>query len=58
MATTTKKKATTRKPEKCATCDGSGEVATTVRVGARKGRATDHKQLAMCTDCLGSGEAN
>ncbi|MDH6585091.1 DnaJ-class molecular chaperone [Streptomyces sp. SAI-133] len=42
---------------KCPDCDGKGETAETIRVGARKGRATDHQQAAMCLPCWGSGEA-
>lgn len=54
MATTAKK--TPRTPKKCATCKGSGEVATTVRVG-RKRRAVG-QQSGLCLTCLGPGEAN
>ncbi|MFC9159476.1 hypothetical protein ACFTZ8_01330 [Streptomyces fungicidicus] len=42
---------------KCPDCDGNGEIAETVRVGPRKGRATEHRQAAMCLTCFGSGEA-
>ncbi|MGW4194073.1 hypothetical protein [Streptomyces sp. NPDC005004] len=45
------------KPIPCLDCDGGGEVTETVRVGARKGRATDDRQAALCLSCLGSGEA-
>ncbi|MEU4150759.1 hypothetical protein [Streptomyces sp. NPDC026659] len=45
------------KPVPCPDCDGRGEVTETVRVGARKGRATDDRQAALCLSCLGSGEA-
>jgi DnaJ-class molecular chaperone len=41
----------------CPDCKGAGETAETDRVGARKGRATDHRQAAMCLTCWGSGEA-
>ncbi|MEW1680426.1 hypothetical protein [Streptomyces sp. NPDC093594] len=52
----------TRKPaksrtSKCPDCDGKGEIAETVRVGSRKGRATQHRQAAVCLTCWGSGEA-
>jgi DnaJ-class molecular chaperone len=53
----------TRKPARrtpavvtCPDCDGTGETTETVRVGARKGRATDHRQAAVCLTCLGYGE--
>ncbi len=48
----------TAKPKvtKCPDCDGKGEITEAVRVGARKGRITDHRQSAMCTTCWGSGE--
>ncbi|MEU9655022.1 hypothetical protein [Streptomyces chartreusis] len=48
----------TAKPKvtKCPDCDGKGEITETVRVGARKGRATDHRQSAVCVRCWGSGE--
>ncbi|MEU8851255.1 hypothetical protein AB0C70_34705 [Streptomyces sp. NPDC048564] len=48
----------TAKPKvtKCPDCDGKGETAVTVRVGARKGRATGHQQSAMCLTCWGAGE--
>ncbi|MET8494818.1 hypothetical protein ABZW15_25710 [Streptomyces cellulosae] len=46
-----------RTPPKCPDCDGKGEIAETVRVGPRKGRATRHRQAAVCLTCLGSGEA-
>ncbi|GLP69970.1 hypothetical protein TUSST3_65910 [Streptomyces sp. TUS-ST3] len=41
----------------CPDYDGTGEITETVRVGARKGRATDHRQAAMCLTCWGTGEA-
>ncbi len=49
----------TAKPQvkECPDCDGKGEITETVRVGTRKGRATDHRQSAMCGSCWGSGEA-
>ncbi|MDO0914459.1 hypothetical protein QQM39_27590 [Streptomyces sp. DT2A-34] len=50
------RKSTKPKVTKCLECDGKGETAETVRVGARKGRATDHRQTAMCLTCWGSGE--
>jgi DnaJ-class molecular chaperone len=56
MATTTKKTSRAPKPKKCGPCNGSGEVATTVRVG-RKRRAVG-QQTGLCLTCLGSGEAN
>ncbi|EKX61185.1 hypothetical protein PV416_31560 [Streptomyces ipomoeae] len=46
-----------RRVKKCTACDGKGEITETVRVGPRKGRATDHRQTAMCGECWGSGEA-
>ncbi|CAM5459295.1 hypothetical protein SALBM135S_03850 [Streptomyces alboniger] len=42
---------------KCPDCKGKGETTETVRVGARKGRATADQQAALCTKCWGSGEA-
>ncbi|WP_030170294.1 hypothetical protein [Streptomyces sp. NRRL S-813] len=45
-------------PVKCPDCDGTGEVIETVRVGARKGRATDDRQTGLCLACWGSGEAS
>ncbi|MFE9338598.1 hypothetical protein [Streptomyces sp. NPDC007063] len=45
------------KPKQCPDCKGTGETVETVRVGARKNRATDDKQSALCTACWGSGEA-
>ncbi|MGN9756764.1 hypothetical protein [Streptomyces sp. SD31] len=44
------------KVTKCSDCDGKGEITEVVRVGARKGRATDHRQSAVCLTCWGSGE--
>ncbi|WP_314409719.1 hypothetical protein [Streptomyces sp. DSM 40484] len=44
-------------PAVCSDCKGTGEITETVRVGARKGRATGHRQAAMCLTCWGSGEA-
>ncbi|MFD7602644.1 hypothetical protein ACFWAN_19280 [Streptomyces mirabilis] len=43
--------------KKCSDCKGSGEIAETVRVGARKGRATGDQQAALCLTCFGTGEA-
>lgn len=54
MATTAKK--ARQAPKKCGTCQGSGEVSKTVRVG-RKRRAVG-QQTGLCLTCLGSGEAN
>ncbi|MFE1909635.1 hypothetical protein [Streptomyces anandii] len=45
------------KPVSCPDCDGRGETSETVRVGVRKGRATDNRQAALCLTCLGTGEA-
>ncbi|GAA5048370.1 hypothetical protein [Streptomyces similanensis] len=45
------------KPVLCPDCDGRGETSETVQVGARKGRATDNLQAALCLSCLGTGEA-
>ncbi|MGY5059001.1 hypothetical protein ACWDFR_33905 [Streptomyces sp. 900105755] len=56
----TAKKPTARRmpePKKCPDCNGTGEITETVRVGARKGRATDDRQTAVCLTCWGSGEA-
>ncbi|MFJ9903884.1 hypothetical protein ACIRVK_13430 [Streptomyces sp. NPDC101152] len=44
-------------PAKCPDCDGNGEITEVVRVGARKGRATDDRQAGLCLTCWGSGEA-
>lgn len=48
-----------RKPatQKCPDCQGKGETAEVVRVGARKGRTTADQQTALCTTCWGSGDA-
>ncbi|MFF5402349.1 hypothetical protein ACFY8K_10690 [Streptomyces misionensis] len=46
-----------RKPVPCPDCGGKGETSEAVRVGARKGRATDNRQAALCLTCLGTGEA-
>ncbi|WP_030610022.1 hypothetical protein [Streptomyces achromogenes] len=56
---TAKKPAARRKPrpKKCPDCNGIGEITETVRVGARKGRATDDRQTGLCLTCWGSGEA-
>ncbi|MFE1987359.1 hypothetical protein [Streptomyces mirabilis] len=43
--------------KKCSDCKGTGEIAETVRVGARKGRATGDQQAALCLTCFGTGEA-
>ncbi|MGV9882473.1 hypothetical protein [Streptomyces sp. NPDC003006] len=53
------KRTTARKPipPKCPDCKGKGEITETVRVGARKGRATADQQAALCLTCWGSGEA-
>ncbi|MCX5035330.1 hypothetical protein [Streptomyces coelicoflavus] len=61
----TAKKPTTRRktrlvtpePAKCPDCDGTGEHTETVRVGARKGRATDDRQTVLCLTCWGTGHA-
>ncbi|GGM10601.1 hypothetical protein GCM10010129_63230 [Streptomyces fumigatiscleroticus] len=49
----------TAKPKlpKCPDCAGKGEITETVRVGARKGRATGDKQAALCLTCWGTGDA-
>ncbi|MFF5182254.1 hypothetical protein ACFY30_00485 [Streptomyces sp. NPDC000345] len=58
MATTGKRtRRPAPEPAKCPDCDGKGETTETVRVGARKGRATDDRQAALCLTCLGTGEA-
>lgn len=53
------RKNTARKPppKNCPDCDGKGEITETVRVGARKGRTTQHKQSAVCLTCWGTGAA-
>ncbi|MFE9057136.1 MULTISPECIES: hypothetical protein [Streptomyces] len=53
------RKTTARKPrpKQCPDCKGTGEITETVRVGARKGRATDDHQTALCLTCWGTGEA-
>ncbi|MFF2399120.1 hypothetical protein [Streptomyces goshikiensis] len=43
-------------PEKCGTCDGSGETTTTVRVG-RKRREIGATQTGLCPTCFGIGTA-
>ncbi|MEV5932504.1 hypothetical protein AB0L56_06985 [Streptomyces sp. NPDC052079] len=43
------------KPPKCSDCDGTGETTEAVRVGARKGRATENRQTGLCPTCWGSG---
>ncbi|MET7407782.1 hypothetical protein ABZX56_22640 [Streptomyces parvulus] len=55
---TTRRKTTPAKPEPaaCPDCDGKGEIRETVRVGARKGRATDDHQTALCLACWGTGQ--
>ncbi|MFF0535381.1 hypothetical protein ACWDF1_27905 [Streptomyces coelicoflavus] len=61
----TAKKPTTRRktrpatpaPAPCPGCDGTGEHTETVRVGARKGRATDDRQTVLCLTCWGTGHA-
>jgi DnaJ-class molecular chaperone len=62
--TAAKKPAARRKPArpkpapvKCSDCDGHGEITEAVKVGARKGRITDHRQAGLCLTCLGTGEA-
>ncbi|MFJ8720204.1 hypothetical protein [Streptomyces sp. NPDC093269] len=45
------------KSTRCPDCDGEGETTETVHVGARKGRATDDRQAALCLACLGAGDA-
>ncbi|MEV6992319.1 hypothetical protein AB0N87_24350 [Streptomyces sp. NPDC093228] len=49
------RKTTKPKSTRCPDCDGKGETTETVRVGARKGRATDDRQAALCLTCLGTG---
>ncbi|MFI1564566.1 hypothetical protein ACH4ZX_16190 [Streptomyces sp. NPDC020490] len=51
------RKKTQPKPVTCPDCGGKGEIAETVRVGARKGRATEDRQAALCLTCLGTGDA-
>ncbi|MGC0412128.1 DnaJ-class molecular chaperone [Streptomyces sp. SAI-195] len=56
---TTRRKATPPAPEPalCPVCDGTGETRETVCVGARKTRATDDHQTALCLTCWGTGHA-
>ncbi|MFF4062402.1 hypothetical protein ACFYZ8_00075 [Streptomyces sp. NPDC001668] len=42
-------------PVKCPTCNGTGEVSRTVRVGRRQRPVG--QQTGLCLACLGSGEA-
>ncbi len=44
------------RPKPCPTCNGTGEVSRTVRVG-RKRRAVG-EQSGICLTCLGSGQAD
>ncbi|MFI1723340.1 hypothetical protein [Streptomyces sp. NPDC020489] len=60
--TAAKKPATRRKttapkpgPAPCGTCEGTGEVSRTVRVG--RSQRVVGKQTGLCLACLGSGEA-
>ncbi|WP_030934676.1 hypothetical protein [Streptomyces sp. NRRL S-646] len=57
--TAARRKTAPAKPEpaKCPDCDGYGEITEAVKVGARKGRLTDHRQTGLCLTCLGTGEA-
>ncbi|UFQ15658.1 MULTISPECIES: hypothetical protein [Streptomyces] len=57
MAARARKSAATPRAKKCPDCKGKGETTETVRVGARKGRATTDEQTALCLTCWGSGEA-
>ncbi|MFD3577704.1 hypothetical protein [Streptomyces sp. NPDC058644] len=52
-----RKPAAKPRAKKCRECKGTGEITETVRVGARKGRATADQQAALCTTCWGTGEA-
>ncbi|MET7761923.1 hypothetical protein ABZS71_07760 [Streptomyces sp. NPDC005393] len=52
-----RKSAAKPRGKKCPDCKGTGEIAETVRVGARKGRATADQQAALCLACFGTGEA-
>ncbi|MET7886208.1 MULTISPECIES: hypothetical protein [Streptomyces] len=42
-------------PPKCGPCNGTGEVARTVRVGRK--RRTVGQQAGICLACFGTGEA-
>ncbi|GGN66855.1 hypothetical protein GCM10011579_038710 [Streptomyces albiflavescens] len=53
----TRRAAPVAEPAKCPDCKGTGEITETVRVGARKGRATTDQQAALCLTCLGAGQA-
>ncbi|MFI6566810.1 hypothetical protein [Streptomyces sp. NPDC050534] len=57
--TATRRKTAPPKPEpvKCPDCDGYGEITEAVKVGARKGRITGHRQTGLCLSCLGTGHA-
>lgn len=48
------KKKAAKKPTACRTCKGSGEVASTIRVGRR--HRTVGQQTGFCLTCFGSGE--
>ena len=47
----------TPRPKKCPDCKGTGETTETVRVGTRKGHATEDQQTGLCLTCLGTGLA-
>ncbi|MGP4049661.1 hypothetical protein [Streptomyces sp. 2A115] len=53
--TTPPRKPAAAKPAPCGPCNGTGEVARTVRVG-RKQRVVG-QQSGLCLTCLGTGEA-
>ncbi|MGW7612290.1 hypothetical protein ACWGKW_34555 [Streptomyces sp. NPDC054766] len=42
-------------PPKCGPCNGTGEVARTIRVGRK--RRTVGQQAGICLACFGTGEA-
>ena len=56
--TITRRKATVPEPpaKRCEPCNGTGEIARTVRVG-RKQRVVG-RQTGICLACLGTGEAS
>lgn len=58
MATARKPAARKARPKSCENCQGAGETTETVRVGARRGRETDNRQSALCTECWGTGKAS
>ncbi|MDH2389734.1 hypothetical protein QCN29_13200 [Streptomyces sp. HNM0663] len=55
---TTRKTTARKRTPKCGDCNGTGEIAETVRVGkSRKPRETGDQQTALCLTCFGTGTA-